>query len=101
MKEIETVGPKNYARYVRIAERVLRCLPALCFTGLIGFVFIIFAADDNRSMQSRFAQVFALTMMPAVLGWVALNGFALVWRIMLGAWFQKKPTMSLVILGAV
>lgn len=64
----------------------------------MGFVVILFL-PEKALMQHRFAKVFALTFMPTVLGWLSLNGFTLVWRVLLHTRRQRVSIGLFWILG--
>lgn len=81
---MKIIGPWQYRRFMRWADYFFRIMPWLWFSG-IGACLVISILNLDQRYRISIGLVCALTIYPAIIGWFAINGFAIVWKFGLGA----------------
>ncbi len=84
MKRSEILGPWQYRRFMRWADYFFRIMPWLWFGG-IGACLAVSVLKFDQRYPISIGLICALTVYPAIIGWFAINGFAIVWKFGLGA----------------
>ena len=73
------LGPWQYRRFVRLAGRFFRVMPWLWFGGTGACLTVsIFSLDRRYGISMGIVCV--LTIWPAILGWLTINGVGIVWK---------------------
>src|SRR6266545_528371 len=84
MMHTKILGPWQYRRFMRWAGYFFRIMPWLWFSGIGALLAVsIFSLDKHHGISMGL--ICALTIWPAIIGWLAINGFGIVWKFGLGA----------------
>jgi hypothetical protein len=75
----DLANPWRYRRLLRRAERFFRLMPWLWALGIIGCLLVSLLRLDDRAL----ALVCALTIYPALVGWLGLTGIGILWTSLL------------------
>jgi len=76
-------GPRQYRRFSRAADRFFAAMPWLWFSGIAALLATMLLPAE-QAIRVR-AIVCVLTLMPCILGWLAVNGLGIVWKFTLEA----------------
>ena len=79
MTQTRLLGPKQYRSFMRLANNFFRIMPWLWFVGIGACLAVpIFSIDKLYGITLEI--ICAVTIWPAILGWLTINGFGIVWK---------------------